>query len=361
MHAPPPSPPGAANDLDLSRLLMLLNSDALRPLLARISPSTRATVTSLIADLSRTLPLPILFAAAPVALPRLQAFLARGTPSTTPELVTRGESLMRDLAPAIGGLVGGANWQRILSAARTALSDPATRSVLAALGPRAAALGAGGVAGAAAARAARGGSSAGDAEARDPARAAARAAAERAAGVPQPTLSRFDVHDGVLCSECRTTIVGVRHMCLNRQGGDLCEKCHADPAVDKAGREFRAVALPWLAEDAERLVPHPTLALHDRGVEVRFLQKLLVDARFLTLGDIPNGVGTYCRVTADAVNRFRSHYGLGAQGRFGVYDEIVAASFLSVLESGVPPSASAGAATGRSAPSSATQDNSAAA
>lgn len=359
-HGPPPGPPPPPNDLDLSRLLSLLSSPALAPLLSRISPSTRASITSLVSDLSRTLPLPTIFAAAPIALPTLSAFLSRPSASTPSELSSRGESLLRDLSPAISGLVGPANWARIASAVRTALADPAARGVLDALGPRAAAFGAGGIAGAAAMRAARGGSSAGDAAARDPGREAARAAAEREADIPQPSLSRFDVHDAC-CSACRSPIIGVRHMCLNRRAGDLCEACYANPATDKTGLEFRSVPLPWLTEDPDRLIPFPTLALDDRGVEVRFLQKILVDFGFLTLDAIPNGVGTYCRVTADAVNRFRAHYGLETQGAFGVYDEIVAASFLSVLESGVPPAAAAGASAGRSSAAGAAQDGSAAA
>ncbi len=97
-----------------------------------------------------------------------------------------------------------------------------------------------------------------------------------------------------------------------------------------------------LADNSGRKVPLPTLTFGSHGVEVSMLQKILTDLGYMTPDMYRFRVGTYGPNTAKAVNRFREHYGLGMQGQYGMYDDIVAASLLSVLESNVPPAAASG-------------------
>lgn len=260
-----------------------------------------------------------MLAAVPTVLPAVRGFL-NDLGATGPVIQERVETFVGALTSTLASALGADGAARVASFARIALADPAVIALL----RRVAGVGASWGGGAAEA-------------ARD-------AGADVVSRVEQmmTRLGRLDVHDGVACDECgMEPMVGTRHKCSSRDNYDLCDSCYN--SVDRSGTEFRAVNYPWEAEQGRALVPRPTLVYGSQGVEVMFLQHLLTNLGYMTPADYRVRVGYYGPRTADAVNLFRADFGLGTQGTYGLYDDVTAASLLSVLDSRAPPVTSAGA------------------
>ncbi len=82
-----------------------------------------------------------------------------------------------------------------------------------------------------------------------------------------------------------------------------------------------------------------------RGMEVRFLKHLLNNLGYMAPGDYRFRVGVFGPRTASALKAFRRDCGL-PKTPLPVYDDVVAAFLVSLIDAGVPPTA----ATGGSAP-----------
>ena len=169
----------------------------------------------------------------------------------------------------------------------------------------------------------------------------------RGGSASDESMGRLDVHQRISCDECNAyPIVGVRYMCTNQVDFDLCARCFNDESVSKVGKTFRPVAYPWESQVNRPLVPSPTLSMGSRGVEVLFLQHVLTNLGYMTPADYRVRAGMFGPRTAAAINQFRIDCGLPVVGMHGVYDEILAASLLSLIDAGVPPTVATGSAAG---------------
>lgn len=142
--------------------------------------------------------------------------------------------------------------------------------------------------------------------------------------------------------------------------GDFLRTATQDEAVLNLLRRVNGIGANWgnagsasAERDAQlpitdRLVPQHPLTFGSRGPEVMFLQHILTQLGYMTAADYSMRSGMYGPRTAAAVNRFQSEFNLPV----GPYDEVTAASLLSVTETGVPPSASTGSETPAGQPSS---------
>ncbi|KAI0564437.1 putative peptidoglycan binding protein [Gracilaria domingensis] len=156
----------------------------------------------------------------------------------------------------------------------------------------------------------------------------------------------FQTHVNVECDNCDACpIVGVRYQATNRDDYDLCCKCYEDPAVSKEGIEFKKLTYLWEASLGDLKAPNAPLSLRSRGPSVAFLQKLLTDLGYMNESMYSRVVGMYGPRTRNAVSQFQREYGLDGTAQLGVYDDITAASMLSMMEAQVPPTAAAGGAS----------------
>ncbi len=122
-------------------------------------------------------------------------------------------------------------------------------------------------------------------------------------------------------------------------GGDSNEGSTPAPRAANEGTQH-----PWENEPDRPLVPRPTLSMGSRGTEVLFLQHLLTNLGYMTPADYRLRAGVFGPRTAAAVTAFRRDCGLPPTP-FPVYDDVVAASLLSLIDVGVPPTAATGASS----------------
>lgn len=312
------------NEGDVSRFMETFDPSTLGGAFSEVAPDTMEAFRELMRTLMRSAGPPALLAAVPAALPAVRTFL-EGLGDTGPVARERVEAFAQTLVDALRAALGADSATRVGAFVRTAAADPAVLALL----RRVAGVGA-----------AWGGEGGPAAAARDAGAAASRVERMMA------RIGRLDVHDGVACDGCGASpVVGTRHWCTTKPDYDLCDACYHGGEVDRNGLAFRAIGYPWEAATGRTLVPRPTLVFGAQGVEVMFLQHVLTNLGYMTAADYRVRVGYYGPRTADAVNRFRADYGLGTQGTYGVYDEITAASLLSVLDARAPPSAGTGGAS----------------
>eukprot|EP00737_Agarophyton_chilense_P000205 gb/GEZJ01000235.1/.p1 GENE.gb/GEZJ01000235.1/~~gb/GEZJ01000235.1/.p1 ORF type:complete len:581 (-),score=96.91 gb/GEZJ01000235.1/:1832-3574(-) len=155
----------------------------------------------------------------------------------------------------------------------------------------------------------------------------------------------FQTHVNVECDNCQTSpIVGTRYQATNRPNYDLCSNCYNDSSVSKEGINFKKLTYIWEASLGDVSAPPAPLSLRSRGPRVAFLQKILTDLGYMNESMYLRVVGMYGPRTRAAVSQFQREYSLTGTAQLGVYDDITAASLISMLEAQVPPTAAAGGA-----------------
>lgn len=164
----------------------------------------------------------------------------------------------------------------------------------------------------------------------------------------------FDTHVGIECDGCGTApIVGCRYKSKARRNYDLCATCFNDPTKKNEGEDFNNYAFPWEAFAEAAVVPPTPLGSGDRSVHVAHLQRILVQLGYMTPAMVSHAVGNFGPRTENALERFQREYGLDASVQIGVYDEVTRGALFSIVDSGVPVRAAAGASgEGASAPAS---------
>ena len=304
------------NTEDIERFVREFDPQAIGGDFANIQASTTEALRNLVAHLVRQSSLVDTLQALPAAMPLLRGFVAE-LRSDAPVTPARVEALATAVNTTLVARLGADNARRVADFVRTAAVDAAVQSIL---------------------RRIPSGMSV-DVDAGDEGSSASAGATSGARG-------RLDVHVDICCDSCSAApIVGVRYWCTSQPNYDLCERCYQDDAVSKAGKTFRAIAYPWEAEPDRPLVPRPALGVGARGTEVRFLQHLLTNLGYMTPADYRFRAGVFGPRTAAALNAFRRDCGLPPTP-LPVYDDVVAASLLSLIDAGIPPTA----ATGASAP-----------
>lgn len=154
------------------------------------------------------------------------------------------------------------------------------------------------------------------------------------AGTEPNANTRFDVHEGVECTECHMEpLMGVRHWCVSRPAVSLCDFCRSKAASDLDALSWRRIAFPWLVEDPTRLVPRAPLQLGDGSNDVKLLQYILIKLGYLRDEHVDKLVGWFQGHTAQAVANFRANYGINADSESAeyVYDESVAGALSNVI------------------------------
>lgn len=323
---------------DIGNFLRDFNLHTLGGEFRSISQGTMEAFRTLMTSLMRTPGAMALMSAMPIALPAIRAFVAElqaGVPVTTERI----DALAGVLALALSGPLGSENARRIADFARSAARDETVLNLL------------------------RRVSNVGATWASNAANAARNAGnvgndAVRRVHLAMARSGRLDVHENARCFACNSgPIIGVRFICQSDNARDLCAECFANDNVSKEAFVYRGIEYPWEVAEGRALVPHPVLAFGSQGVEVMFLQKLLTDLGYLQASDYRVRAGVYGPCTADAVNRLRSDCGLRTHGTYGMYDDIAAASLLSVIEARVPPGAASGQPQQSDSPNPPSTDN----
>lgn len=135
----------------------------------------------------------------------------------------------------------------------------------------------------------------------------------------------FNVHHNSECSNCKCKpIVGSRFKCMNKAEFNLCESCHNNEAVNKAGLNFREFKYVWESIVADTNVPPAPLKAGDRGPRVKFLHKVLTDLGFMNEAMYAKRVGFYSPKTESAVQQFQHEQNMNDLCEDGIYDKATA-------------------------------------
>lgn len=124
---------------------------------------------------------------------------------------------------------------------------------------------------------------------------------------------RFSIHDAWCCSCYTNPIRGIKYFYTNNYYYNLCDDCisYYDESY------WFPKYFPWFYD-----VPSAPLSCDDDSVrdEVRHLQKILTELRYMSPDDTDQLAGSYRILTARAVREFRERYHIYGND-MSVYDQ----------------------------------------